>query len=308
MKDNGAAHEAGFWVPFGRTARNLAIFSLALVWLGPVFIGSMQRSLASTLPAGEAIPAWVLWARVGVFGFAVISGVTAAIFGLLSLLGLGKYQGNSCRASGVFGFLLGGLVAASPLLLFPAVEAARLAGQRAQVEQQLSNIGIGALQLSCADESVILKRPGPEWTIVDGEDALRIVPHASIVALCPVLGPYPIVGSIGVDRFSLVDIGINSEDQMLDFLHGMVERLITAIPAADVSSAKIRPVMLAGLHAVEASWEATSNDGREVIFQARSVYWNNHYVEMTVMRPTTIAGPQEDWAQRFFESISLVSP
>lgn len=171
MRTVDEANQSSFVAPTGGTALKVAAIGWAILVLGGILLKD----------AHPLAPLFTV-------GLGVLCGVTAVVLGVLSLLGVGKDQllNSSRPVAGVFGILLGGLMAALPLLLLPAINAARAAAEVAQFRNsfaEATGADPTAERVYCVDGKLRLDRPGYRWLLADEQAAKTFNANASAAAM-----------------------------------------------------------------------------------------------------------------------------
>lgn len=176
--EGASAKNRPYWPSFGECSLALAVLAFAVTWGA----GSAMKELEPDFRAIVAYGSVALVTAVAIFGF---------VLGVLSLFGYGKVRGSSHRVVGFLGLILCGFYACTPLLLIPAMSAARAAKEKAESAEanKLSRVVL-------RDEQLVLSKPGPGWILAEGEQAKRMNPLAVASALRPVEDSDQVVGGI----------------------------------------------------------------------------------------------------------------
>lgn len=298
-----------FLPAFGKAALLLGLFALGLVLMGqPMLAATFDAMAENAADGGDGVKGLQLSVTLGLWIVAVVCGLSAVVLGLLSLFGVGKADGRSHRVSGFFGMTLGGMVACMPLLLLPAIDAARRAAIRHAVQQELDALDTGAQQLTCANGAVVLRRPGDDWVILDGKAAARMHQNASLVAMKAIPGPEPIYAMIMVAHATVEELGMEDPRRLPQWLQDTAQQVVNNSQWTERSSPTIESGLAEATPYVEYRFEGLNQGGVRYETVARMAYIQGYLVDLIAIAPSEFPGRSDDWAKPFFRSVSLHQP
>ncbi len=296
------APEKRFLPAFGRAALILPAVGIVGAIVGAMVLNGVEAALVAGAVGGEEDAAIVFYLRILVLGVAVLAGFAGFVLGLLSLFGKGQVNGTSSPILGIFGMLLGALVTCMPLLLLPAIQAAK----QARVVAMIKEMDSGAEQLRCAGGAVVLVRPDEGWAIVDGEKARSFNPLASVAALRALPNQKLAIGMIIAEPITFVDLGILHESQLPDALPAVAENLVEQARLFDKTKPSLRTCTLGEIEGLEVMYEGTSPEGIDVSVRQQLYWWRGYMVRFVMTLPDDPSGEAKALAEPFFRAVTLV--
>jgi len=269
-----------FLPAFGRAALILAGFSLVSLVCGGVLADSLGKSLDEVGGDERSAATQVLSVRMVVFAVGWLSALGGFLLGLLSLLGRGKVDGTSRPGAGFVGMCLGGLLAASPLLLIPAISAARNAAAKAEAKRLEQAKPAGPSEVTCLNGSIVVKRPGDDWQLGTATEAAQINSEAIAAAIKRLSATSSATAIIIAEPVDLADLQVNNDDEIQTTLTEFASNWAQAQPWTDKQIDETVHSTGATPPFVEVSLLVNDQTEGNLRIRNRAVLWQGHVVSM----------------------------